>query len=235
MEESELKTVAAVERALSILNAFRESDRFLSLAELSERTGLYKSTILRLIETLKADGYLGQNAEGKYQIGPTVFRLGRYYQAATTPAEIIIPALQALAAASTESAGFQVRAGEQRMCLYRIDSTQRLRDHISPGDLLPLDRGAAGKVILAFTEPQNRRYDTVRKQLVVHTTGETAKGMAGVAAPVFGNGGFIGALTISGPEFRFDKKAIAKFETLLRKAAQEATMRLGGDVSIFEC
>lgn len=98
-----------------------------------------------------------------------------------------------------------------------------------------MHRSAAGKVILAFTEPQSQRYDAVRKQLVVHTAGETAKGMAGVAAPVFGSDGFIGTLTISGPEFRFDKKAIAKFETLLRKAAQDATMRLGGDVSIFEC
>ena len=40
--------LAAVERALSILEAFGEADDELTLAELAKRTGLYKSTILRL-------------------------------------------------------------------------------------------------------------------------------------------------------------------------------------------
>ncbi len=233
MEETDLKTVAAVERALSVLDAFRDGERFLSLAELSDRTGLYKSTILRLVQTLLAAGYLGQDQNGKYYIGPAVFRLSRFYQAAVTPPGLIVPVLQALVDASAESAGFQVRAGDQRMCLYRVDSPQRLRDNVSPGDLLPLDRGAGGRVILAFSGRHDPRYEPIRKRLVVSTAGETAKGMAGVAAPVFGSEGFVGALTISGPEFRFDKTAIEKFETLLLKAAQDVTTRLGGDPGIF--
>ncbi|MDO9217858.1 MAG: helix-turn-helix domain-containing protein, partial [Lacisediminimonas sp.] len=44
--------VAAVERALAILNSFRPGDGSLSLHDIAERTGLYKSTILRLIVTL---------------------------------------------------------------------------------------------------------------------------------------------------------------------------------------
>ena len=233
MEESDLKTVAAVERALSVLDAFREGERFLSLAELSDRTGLYKSTILRLIQTLMGAGYLAQDQTGKYFIGPAVFRLSRFYQAAVTPPGLVIPVLQSLVEASSESAGFQVRAGEKRMCLYRVDSPQRLRDNISPGDLLPLDRGAGGRIIMAFGGRQDPRYESIRKRLVVCTAGETAEGMAGVAAPVFGSEGFIGALTISGPEFRFDKAAVAKFEALLLKAARDLTERLGGDPNVF--
>mgnify|MGYP000943715500 CR=1 FL=1 len=81
---------AAVERGLSVMSAFRPGDRFLTLAELSERTGLYKSTILRLIQTLRTAGYLEQSDEGFYYIGATVFRLGRCFQDAMTPAEIIL-------------------------------------------------------------------------------------------------------------------------------------------------
>ncbi|MER9953076.1 helix-turn-helix domain-containing protein [Mesorhizobium sp. M0047] len=40
--------VEAVDRALSILGCFTEHDEGLSLAEISSRTGLYKSTILRV-------------------------------------------------------------------------------------------------------------------------------------------------------------------------------------------
>ena len=40
--------VAALDRAFSILFAFRPGDYALTLAELAARTGLYKSTILRL-------------------------------------------------------------------------------------------------------------------------------------------------------------------------------------------
>ena len=40
--------VAAVDRALTILDAFREGDQSLTLTEISKRVGFYKSTTLRL-------------------------------------------------------------------------------------------------------------------------------------------------------------------------------------------
>ena len=43
---------AAVDRALSLLAAFRSGDAALSLAELDTRTRLYKSTALRLLASL---------------------------------------------------------------------------------------------------------------------------------------------------------------------------------------
>ncbi|MFX7854014.1 helix-turn-helix domain-containing protein, partial [Acinetobacter baumannii] len=44
--------VAALDRAFAILFAFRPGDYALTLAELAARTGLYKSTILRLAGSL---------------------------------------------------------------------------------------------------------------------------------------------------------------------------------------
>ncbi len=44
--------VAAVERAFAILHAFKAGDMSLSLHDLAKRTGMYKSTILRLMATL---------------------------------------------------------------------------------------------------------------------------------------------------------------------------------------
>ena len=72
--------VAAVDRAIAILNAFTQSDRTLSLAELAARTGFYKSTILRLAGSLLRGQYLERLEGGRYRVGPAAFRLGALYQ-----------------------------------------------------------------------------------------------------------------------------------------------------------
>ena len=50
------ETVAAVDRAFQIMDAFADSQGPLTLHDLAARTGLYKSTILRLVSTLIAHG-----------------------------------------------------------------------------------------------------------------------------------------------------------------------------------
>lgn len=60
--------IASVERPLEVFDAFEAGPGALTLVELSERTGLYKSTILRIVETLAARGHLVREADGTYQI-----------------------------------------------------------------------------------------------------------------------------------------------------------------------
>lgn len=76
-----LSGVAAVDRALLILSAFREDDTALSLALLARRTGLYKSTILRLLQSLLRAGYVVRLPDGNYVIGPEPARLAGMCQA----------------------------------------------------------------------------------------------------------------------------------------------------------
>ncbi len=59
--------VAAVERALSILDAL--TDEKITLAELSKRTDLYKSTVLRLAKSLERFGYVFRDDDGCYRLG----------------------------------------------------------------------------------------------------------------------------------------------------------------------
>ncbi|WP_352508349.1 MULTISPECIES: helix-turn-helix domain-containing protein [unclassified Mesorhizobium] len=72
--------VEAVDRALSILGCFTERDEGLSLAEISSRTGLYKSTILRLTESLVRSGYIVRMADKRFAAGPTPMILGSFYR-----------------------------------------------------------------------------------------------------------------------------------------------------------
>ena len=79
--------VAAVERALSILDAL--TDDKTSLAELSKRTGLYKSTVLRLSKSLERFGYIMRSEDGSYRLGSKVLLLGSLYQRHFKTSEIV--------------------------------------------------------------------------------------------------------------------------------------------------
>jgi DNA-binding IclR family transcriptional regulator len=223
------EAVASVERALRLLDSFRATDASLSLAQLAERTGLYKSTILRLAGTLETFGYLVRSSEGGYRIGSTPVRLAAFYQRTTQPAERVIPALERLVSQTGESASFSVRRGNNAICLYRVDSPKLIRDHVRPGDVHPIELGASGKAILAFSKPYQRRFAGVRREGIAFASGDLTPDFASVAAPIFDHSGVVGALTVSGPSSRFDAKLVAHVKLALRAAADEVTAAFGGD------
>lgn len=113
--------VAALDRAIAILKAFTAADRSLSLAEISARTGLYKSTILRLAASLIRANMLERLEDGRYRIGAALFALGSIYQRSLVPADILLPIMRELSDLSSESVAFYVRSGDVRTCLYRIE------------------------------------------------------------------------------------------------------------------
>jgi DNA-binding IclR family transcriptional regulator len=227
--------VAALDRAIAILNAFGPHDRFLSLAELSSRTGLYKSTILRLASSLLRGGLLERLEDGRYRIGPTAFRLGGLYQRSAASADILLPIMRDLAAESGESVAFYARTGEVRTCLYRIDSRHPLRYQVHEGDVLPLSTGSGGHVLSAFSGAPGEPYDTIRRTCHFAAFGDRDPDTAGMSAPVFGpTGALIGALTLAGPRSRIDEAFVARMKRPLLEAAARATRSFGADASALE-
>jgi DNA-binding IclR family transcriptional regulator len=226
--------VAAVERAFAILNAFRAGDTSLSLNELARRTGMYKSTILRLITTLVHEHCIVRLHDGTYQLGSMLLHWGGLYQAALRLDDHVPPTLRRLVQETGEGASFFTREGELRVCLFRVDSPRSIRDHVRAGDLLPLDKGAAGRVLASFdaalTDPAK-----FPSQPLIATVGEREPDIAAIAAPVFGpQGSLRGALAISGPAVRFSLDLVPSMSQALLKAAAELTRRLGGDSSLLE-
>ncbi|MBI4195764.1 MAG: IclR family transcriptional regulator [Betaproteobacteria bacterium] len=226
--------VAAVERALAILDAFSEQDRSLALADLAARTGYYKSTILRLSATLESRGYLTRLADRSWRLGPAASRLGAVYQAAFDMGDIVEPVLQAVVRETGETAAFHVREGNVRVSLYRVESPQRIRDHVRQGEHLPLERGAGGKVLLAFSGAKGAEFDRIRKRMIYVSLGDRIADLGGISAPVFGLGGRLaGALTVSVPLSRFDQRAVARFEPVVLSHAAALTRALGGDPAAY--
>ncbi|HEU4646604.1 MAG TPA: IclR family transcriptional regulator [Burkholderiales bacterium] len=222
--------MAAVDRALAILDAFTEGDQKLSLADVSRRTGLYKSTVIRLAKSLERFSYLVRSEDGTYRLGSKVLSLGSLYQKHFRTSELVPPILAQIAGELHEGASFYVRDESQRLCLHRVDAARAVRDSVHEGDRLPLTVGAAGHVLLAFSGLSGERYDQIRKELYSASYGERDPETAAVACPVFGAGQkFIGALSVSGPRYRIEALGVKRILPVLFKHARNLTRTLGGD------
>jgi DNA-binding IclR family transcriptional regulator len=225
-------SVIAVKRALQILEVFQISDQHLSLAEISRRTGLHNTTVLRLARTLAISGYMVQKEEGTWRLGAAAGWLGARYQAGFDINDVVEPTLRQLSVETKESASFYVREGEVRSCISRIEGPQSVRHHVRIGMRLPLNLGAPGKVILAFSGAEGSEYEVIRRRGYDLSMGEREPEVSSVAAPVFGlNWRLLGSMCISGPTARLSKSKLQAHAKTVMNAANQLSYALAGSAS----
>jgi DNA-binding IclR family transcriptional regulator len=226
--------VAVLDRAFALLSAFGVTDTRLTLTELSRRTGLYKSTVLRLLSALEHGGYIRKTPDGLYTIGPEPLRLAAVYQGSFAIAQVVEPLLSQLSMASGETASFYIRRDDQRVVLFRAEPPRAVRFSIRVGEAFRLDQGASGKVLVSFANGISVARNQAPLWRVSH--GERDPETASLAVPVFGvTGELQGALTLSGPKSRMvAPEAMVRNCGLLLEAARKAVAPLGGDESIYE-
>ncbi|BBK31553.1 IclR family transcriptional regulator [Stella humosa] len=222
-----LEGVASADRLLTVLTAFRRGDDALELTELAQRTQLVKSTIMRLCISLERFGLMERLGDGRYRLGTEIARLGSVYLQSFALEAHAMPALEKLVAASGETASFYIRRGEQRLCLFRVDSPSPLRMHVRPGDLRPMDGSSIAQVLrlpdLAATGT------SVEAGHPIYSSGVTDAHVASMAMPVFGAGGrLLGALAVTGPASRLTRDRAGEIAPTLIGAAAVLTKALGG-------
>jgi DNA-binding IclR family transcriptional regulator len=222
--------IDVLDRAASILFAFRRDDEPLTLTQLSERTGLYKSTLSRLAQALCHHNLLIRLDDGRYWVGSSVMHLSAIYEAGFDLGDILLPVMKELNVETGEAVSFHVRERDHRVCLYRIASRHSIRAEVHPGDVQSLERGAGGRVLLAFSGEPGAPYDDVRKRYVYLSLGERDPETAGISAPVFRVGQeLVGALGIVGPAARMGIDEMERYRPRLLQFAARATAALGGD------
>ena len=220
--------VAAVDRALAIANVLARTTTPLTLTELSQATGYYKSTLLRPLTSLERANLVVRRSDRRYALGSLAFLLGRAFDASNGLRENMEPVMHWLVEHGTESPSFHIVHGaDLRLCLFRLDSGHSTLDRVRVGDELPLRRGAAGKVLLAyaFGTPQF----SAESEYIFTSYGERDPLCGAVAGPVFGpNQMLLGALSLSGPLERFSPAAVERMSALLLTACERATEAMGG-------
>jgi DNA-binding IclR family transcriptional regulator len=221
-KESE-RLVDVVLKATSILDCFLCGQPELSLNEISQKTGMYKSRILRLCGSLVNQGYLITMARSKFKLGPKLMRLGKIYERSSTLVSLARPVLLDLALLTGESVKLFAVEGMGRICLARELGSSRLQYVVGEGELLPLHLGAGGKVLLAYASDDFRQkildmalernspklivsrdrlqkeLATIRMQGYSITKNELSSAVCGIAAPVFDHTDAVCAsLTVAG-------------------------------------
>ena len=216
---------AAVDRALTLLKLFGGSPGPLQLSELAERAGLYKSTTLRLLASLEHAQLIVRQADGRYALGPVIPWLHASYAASFSLEAVVMPALRSLVERTAETAAFHVRQGDHRVCIYRVDSPQPVREQVKVGDVMPLESGAGGRVLLAYAGAPGALYASIRRSGVAVLAGDRLPGVAGISSPVLDAAGvLVGAVTLVLPKERLEERQVPH----VIAAAREITTRLGG-------
>lgn len=221
--------VAAVERAVSLLEAFTDNDRSLTLGELSRRVGLDKATVLRIARSLAKSHMLIRNEDASWRLGHKLVQLGARYQSTFNLGPVVDPILAELSDETGESASVYAREGDVRICLYRRDSKQAIRHAARAGNALVLDKGSPGHVILAFSGQPGELYDLIRQRGYHITFGERDPEVSSLSVPLFRDGDVVfGSIAISGPTSRFTQEAIARNIPLVKSAATRLNQAMGG-------
>lgn len=229
-QSAEPKGVEAVERALKILDCFGPDRRDLSLAEISRLTGEYKSTILRLIVSLERFGYLIRDDSGRYRLGASLWRLGATYRDGFDLTEMVRPEVLHLSQVTNETASFYIREGDHRVCLFRAEPSRSIRHSVTVGALMPLNRGATGRLIAAYTGLASDEAAAIRQAGHVISLGERDPEVAAVAVPVLAaDGRMLGALAVSGLVTRFTPDLQHRLLGALSDSRQRLAERLGHD------
>jgi DNA-binding IclR family transcriptional regulator len=154
--------IQTVTNALRVLDAFRGEDE-IGVAELSRRLGLHKNNVFRLLATLEEEGYVEQNptSEG-YMLGLRTLELGHAFARNHTLSIRVRPVLEALSAATGESAHVGMLNGYEVVHVGGLAPERALVAAERMGSRLPVHCTALGKVLMGCASVKTRQaYDRV--------------------------------------------------------------------------
>jgi len=235
--------VGTLDRVVDILDAVEAGAR--TYTDITRRTALTRATAHRLIRALEQHGFLSQAGSGGYALGPRLLSLAASAMRELPLRDLAHPALERLSSATGESAQLYVRDGDERVCVDAVESGNELRTIVAIGAALPLTRGSAGKVFLAWSAKDDRRRllatldddDAARIDRMLATTvrrgwadsiGEREAGVASVSAPIFDpSGSVIAAVSVSGPSNRIGAMRGRRYAPSVTAAAREIEAALG--------
>lgn len=246
-------TVLAVEHCLELIGALAGNGSPRGITELSTELRLAKSTVYRLLQTLVKHGYAIQDpVSGRYRLGLRFLEIGGVVQNNLSIRTIIHPHLQALMAATNETAQLGILDGCEVVYADKIECARTIRMYSSVGRRSPLHCTALGKVLLAYqpedalrkilgarlirctprsiTTPRSLRAELVqiREQSYAFDDEEFEEGLRCLAAPARDyTGAVVASLGIAGPATRFEPTRRPELIKLLKDAAEAASMSLG--------
>ena len=243
----QISNVQSVERALQILSCFTIEEKSLSVKEISSKLLLPKSTVVRLLQTLKSQRFIEQdNLTQLYQLGFKVFELGNAYAATIDLRQVALPIMRAFNEETLETVSLNVLDGYNRVCIEKVESNQQIRNFVKVGGRSALCYGASGKLLFSYltndeqrlvmqqeeldsTEQENllEQAQHIRNVGYALSLSERIEGLLSISSPIFDSKhNVVGGLSISGPVIRMGMKQDEVIQSLL-KASKEISEKMG--------
>ena len=238
-ENSLLKSL---EKSLDVLDLFVECNTGMTLKEIAAMTKLNTSTAFRIVNTLERRQYLTRNEDSKqYRLGPKALALGYSSHWTENIVTLAKPYLRRLQQEFNETASIYVAEGDSRICLDHVESTHSLRRVIPLGESLPVYKGAAGKVLVAWANKDEQKrisekhgglseseLSMIRHNGYAVTQDESEHGLFALAVPVFNfEEQVVASLTVAGPSMRFYDSIRQKMLFTMSQYASEISYALG--------
>jgi DNA-binding IclR family transcriptional regulator len=245
--------VQSVDRAVTVLEILaREGSA--GVSEVATEIGVHKSTAFRLLAALEERDLVEQNTErGKYQLGFGVLRLASAIPARLEMVRQAQPVLDDLAQRLDETINLAVVREHYSVHVQQALGSAAVASQNWVGQVTPLHATSSGKILLAYMSEERleevldaaglKSYTehtlTSREALVEQLAQARAEGFAtafeeletglnAAAVPVRDHtGAIVGALSASGPAYRFDKARIESVADELKAAGARISRRMG--------
>jgi DNA-binding IclR family transcriptional regulator len=238
------------ERNLDILALFSLERPIWSAESIAGELGVSISSAYRSIARLEALGFLSAARPGQYVLGPAIIQYDRQIQLTDPLLGASRPFMQALAdLAPPGSVTLLCRSfGETVLCVHQVQGPgQPGKASYERGRPMPLFRGAASKIILAYAPLRilKRLYERhaaeiasgglggdwaefraalarLRKAGTVVTSSEVDQGRTGIAAPILDQDRrVIGSLSYVIDEAHFEERLVTRLASIVADTARE--------------
>ena len=243
------KGAQAALRAIRLLKCFSIEQSQMSLVEISNVSGLNKTTVHRLLRALQSEALIERNSvTAEYSLGAGLMALGVQALASSDLRRRVRPLLQALANNTGETVTLEVPIENSMLILDEIRSRYVIGSSGYIGTRWPLHATSTGKVVMAFAEDGLERlieplkaltsrtlidkhsfqseFINIRRRGYAVAVDELEEGFTTVATVIRGALGEVqGALSIGGPTRRLTSKK----RTELGVSLQEAAARLNSN------
>ena len=220
--------IGSVRRAIALLRCFTAAEPELSVTQLSRKLGVHKSTVSRILATLRAEGLVDRNpATGEYRLGLGLLELSGLVALHADMRQVARPFLRRLSEATRETVNLAVLEGNESLNIEQaVSHHRRVTGFGWVGRKTPLHASSTGKVLLAnlpvalaelkFTplthstitevETMHEELDEIRERGYATGLEELEVGLHAVAAPVRDHSGeVVAAISVTGPSPRLSE------------------------------
>jgi len=254
VDSTKQNSVRALEKALTVLEHLSRIGQDIDLATLTQQLDIPKTTLLRLLNTLKRHNFVQVDERSRrYRLGWALIYLGQAANRVFDIVEFIHPYLEKLSRQSGETANLVFLDRNNAVYVDQVVSDNIIRGVPAIGAPLGLHCTAAGKVLLGWqpgqvveqilehtelpgltintiTERQalRRELEKIRRQGWAIDDEESELGGRCVAAPIFEQkGALVASISVMGPANRVNPDTIPALAALLVKTAAEISRALG--------